>query len=51
MWKVLSGIIAIKFHDHKSQYISAKKGIGNNTRGSKQQLLRDKAVVLDKNKI
>lgn len=37
---ILSDIITIKLHDHIGQYMNAvQKGTGNNTRGSKHQLL------------
>uniref|UniRef100_A0A8C4WGB1 Reverse transcriptase domain-containing protein n=1 Tax=Gopherus evgoodei TaxID=1825980 RepID=A0A8C4WGB1_9SAUR len=47
-WKILSGILAAKLQDHMGQYMStAQKGLGNNTRGSKHQLLIDRAVTQD----
>lgn len=47
-WKVLSGIIDTRIQDHMDQYMSiAQKGIENNTRGSKYQLIIDRAVVQD----
>ena len=47
-WKLLSGVIARKVQDHTSSYIdSAQKGIGKDTRGSKHQLLIDRAVARD----
>ena len=46
--KVLSGIIAAKLQVHMTGYMStAQKGIGNNTRGSKHQLLIERAVTND----
>ena len=47
-WKVVSGITAAKLHVHMTRYMSsAQKGIGKNTRGSKHQLLIDRAVTND----
>ena len=44
-WKLLSGVIARKVQDHTSSYIdSAQKEVGKDTRGSKYQLLIDRAV-------
>ncbi|TWW78234.1 hypothetical protein D4764_11G0003550 [Takifugu flavidus] len=47
-WKLLSGLIAAKISRHVDQYMSrAQKGIGNNTRGVKHQLLVDRAIAQD----
>ena len=47
-WKVLSGIIAAKLQVHRTGYMStAQKDTGKNTRGSKHQLLLDRAVTND----
>ncbi|TWW59899.1 hypothetical protein D4764_06G0014290 [Takifugu flavidus] len=47
-WKLLSGIIAAKISRHMDQYMSrAQKGIGNNTRGAKHQLLVHRAFAQD----
>ena len=47
-WKLLSGIIAQKVQDHTGSHMdSAQKGIGKDTRGSKHQLLIDRAVARD----
>lgn len=46
--KLLSGIVTIKLNRHMTQYTStAQKSTGNNTRGSKYQLLVDRAVHQD----
>ncbi|XP_076583782.1 retrovirus-related Pol polyprotein from type-1 retrotransposable element R2 [Chaetodon auriga] len=45
-WKLLSGIIAAKMSRHTDQYMSREqKGIGNNTREAKHQLLIERAVT------
>lgn len=47
-WKLLSGIIAAKMNGHMSHYMSrTQKGICNNTRGAKHQLLVDRAITRD----
>ena len=47
-WKVQSDIIAAKIQVHINKYMStSQKSIGNNTRGSKHQLLIDRAVTND----
>ena len=47
-WKALSGIIVAKMSKHVAQYMSkAQKGIGSNTRGTKQRLLVDRTVTQD----
>lgn len=40
-WKILSGIIISKLNEDMS---TAQNSIGNNTRGSKQKLMVDRAV-------
>lgn len=47
-YDVLSGIIVPKLQNHTDQYKTiAQKGIGNNIRNSKHQLLIDGAVTQD----
>lgn len=49
MWKVLSGIIAIKFYDHMNQFIwVVQKDVGNNTKAPNINCLfyLDNAIIL-----
>ena len=47
-WKLFSGIIAQKIQQHMNKYMNkTQKGIGNGSRGTKHQLLIDKAVIQD----
>ena len=47
-WKLFSGIIAQKIQQHMNGYMhETQKGIGNKSRGTKHQLLIDKAVIKD----
>jgi len=45
---LFSGIIAQKIQQHMNKYMNkTQKGIGNGSRGTKHQLLIDKAVIQD----
>ena len=47
-WKLFSGILAHNIQNHMNKYMnSSQKGIGNGFRGTKHQLLIDKAVIKD----
>ena len=48
MWKLMSGILADKLLTHMGEHLhEAQKGIGNDSRGSKHQLLVDQTVMKD----
>ena len=50
MWKLLSGIFAEKIYDHlkdKNLLPDEQKGCRKRSRGTKDQLLIDKAIMLD----
>ncbi|XP_067947074.1 uncharacterized protein [Watersipora subatra] len=48
IWKLLSGIVAVKLEEHMSHYMtSSQKKIELNTRGAKHRLLVDRTLYQD----